>query len=158
MLEPRDVVDHPKAGCGILLHQRPMLQDVQSFDSPLSLLFFVSWLGTPDTEISDVMLRDATVQLDGKNLLFLKALVDGNPEIINIELEPDEILSAETLRKAEPVICVHESNDPASGFYLRKVKNVKILAPIRSWQLRAHDDPTRIGQPVWPPGRPDNNA
>ncbi len=141
--------DHEREGCGILLHQRPMLQDMLQLDHPRGWLFFESWLLTPNEPITDEGLRSATTTLDGKNLLFLKALVEGRPEIINIESEAGEFVTAETLRNANSTICVHQSNDPASGFYLRTdLKDVRILAPIRRWTLYSHVDPTQVGQPA----------
>lgn len=125
-----------QAACGILFHQRPMLQDLTDVTHPMGALFFMSWLMAPEEEITDESLASATAPLSGQNILFLKALIDGNPEIINVELPQGELLRAEQLRAAQPVICVHYTNDPASGFYCRNVREVKILAPIRGWKLR----------------------
>ena len=144
------MTDHNEeaGGCGILLHQRPMLQDMFRLDDPRALLFFETWFGTPDEEITDRALQEASVTLDGKNLLFLKALVDGNPEIINIEMPEGQFLTAAELAAAPQVVCVHQSNDPQSGFYLREHLEVQILAPIRGWHLYSHADPSRRGVPA----------
>jgi hypothetical protein len=136
--------DHGE-GCGILLHQRPWLSDLVRFEDARALLCLETWFTTADEEITDAALADATVTLDGKNLLFLKALVDGRPEIINVELEEGQFLTARELTEARPTICVHRSNDPASGFDLRTdIKEVKILAVIRNWILRSHTDPRKL--------------
>jgi hypothetical protein len=132
--------DDTGPGCGILLHQRPMLQRVADLSDPLSLLFLTSWLETDNAGPDDEQLREATVEVDGQNLLFLKAIVDGRPEIINIELPAGHFLTSERLRSAPPTICVHESDDPASGFYLRHVDDVRILGAIRGWRLRGKAD------------------
>jgi hypothetical protein len=142
----REVVMHSEPeGCGILLHQRPWLAELTRFDDPRALLSLETWLTTKDEAITDDVLADATVTLDGKNLIFLKALVDGRPEIINIELEEGQFVTRAELAAASNTICVHTSNDPNSGFNLRdEVKDVKILAVIRNWTLRSHTDPDRI--------------
>ena len=123
--------------CGILLHQRPMLQNVMDFNDPLEWLFCSTWFETPDEPITDAALADATLTVNGQNLLFLKALVDGRPEIINVEFPAGETMSAARLLGAEPKICVHLTNDPSSGFYCRDARDVRILAPIRSWRVRS---------------------
>jgi hypothetical protein len=128
-----------QAGCGILFHQRPMLQNMSDLESPVGALFFMSWILTPDEELTDASLAEATTAVNGQNLVFLKALVDGTPEIINVELPDGEHLRADMVRQAEPVICVHYTNDPASGFYCRTISDLRILAPIRSWKLRASE-------------------
>jgi hypothetical protein len=123
--------------CGILLHQRPMLQDLFNVTEPLGWLFFSTWFDVPEEPITDAALAEATLRLNGQKLWFLKALIDGRPEILNIELPDGETLTAERLLSADKVICVHLTNDPASGFYCRSVEDVRILAPIRSWRVRS---------------------
>jgi hypothetical protein len=123
--------------CGILLHQRPMLQDVLNVVDPLGSLFFQTWFNTPDEPITDDALAEARLTVNGQHLWFLKALIDGQPEILNIEMPLDETLTAERLLSADRIICVHLTNDPASGFYCREVKDVQILAPIRNWRVRS---------------------
>ena len=136
--------DHGE-GCGILLHQRPWLTDMFRFDDPRALLCLETWFTTPDEEITDESLADGTLTLDGRNLLFLKAVVDGRPEIINIELDQGRFLTAAELCAAAPTICVHRTNDPRSGFDLRtSIREVRILAVIRNWTLRSHADPETI--------------
>lgn len=146
------VMDSPECTekpCGILLHQRPWLHDVFRLDDPRAFLVLETWFNTPDEDITDRSLAEATTRLDGKNLLFLKALVDGRPEVINVELDGDRLLTAAELLAAPPTICVHETNDPASGFHLRTdIRDVKILAPIRGWILRSHTDPATVGVPA----------
>jgi hypothetical protein len=134
--DKHDPHDADPPGCGILLHQRPMLQRVIDLSDPIGLLFFTSWLAAEDDEPDDEQLREATVEVDGQNLLFLKAIVDGRPEIINVELPAGEYLTVGRLRSADRTICVHETDDPASGFHLRQVQDVRVLAPIRGWRLR----------------------
>jgi hypothetical protein len=129
-------MDEP-GGCGILLHQRPMLQNVFDVTDPIGLLFFSTWFETPDEPITDASLAEATLTLKNQNLLFLKALVDGKPEILNVELPPGETLTARRLLDSDRVICVHVTNDPSSGFYCREVQDVRILAPIRNWRVRS---------------------
>jgi hypothetical protein len=128
-----------REGCGILFHQRPMLQEVTDVADPMGTLFFLSWVTTPDETLSDESIAAATAPLGGQNLVFLKALVDGRPEILNVELPEGEFLRADAIREAPPVICVHYTNDPQSGFYCREVRNVKVLAPIRGWKLHQPD-------------------
>jgi hypothetical protein len=126
--------------CGILLHQRPMLQNMLNVTDPVGWLFFSSWFSTPDEPITDGALAEAMLTVNGQRLWFLKALVDGKPEIINIEMEPDEMLTADRLLNADRTICVHLTNDPASGFYCRSVKDVQILAPIRNWRVQSNGE------------------
>ena len=126
-------------GCGILLHQRPMLQKVMEFDDPVSFMFFTSWISEAGAALTDESLAEATTEVDGVNLLFLKANIDGRPEIINIEFPVGEVMTVERLTNAEPTICVHLTNDPASGFYLRNVEQVELIAPIRNWQLHGQE-------------------
>jgi hypothetical protein len=146
-------MDDQGDGCGILLHQRPWLSDLVRFEDPRALLCLETWFTTADEEVTDAALADGTVTLDGKNLLFLKALVDGRPEIINVELEEGRVLTARELATAPRTICVHRSNDPDSGFDLRlDITEVKILAVIRNWILRSHKDPHRVAvKAVHPP-------
>ena len=139
MKEPAETceMNEEQHGCGILLHQRPMLQKGVDFDDPMTLFFFANWVCQPDEELTDEKLVEATQEVDGDNLLFLKALVDGRPEIINVELPKGEVLTVERLREAEaePTICVHLTDDPDSGFYLRHPERVECLAPFRDWKL-----------------------
>jgi hypothetical protein len=126
--------------CGILLHQRPMLQDMLNVADPVGWLFFSTWFTAPDEPITDRALAESMLTVNGQRLWFLKALIDGKPEIINVEMEPDEMLTADRLRDAEPTICVHLTNDPASGFYCRSAKDVRILAPIRNWRVQSNGE------------------
>ncbi len=141
--ERTEMVETPK-GCGILLHQRPLLQNIVSADDPNGFYFFTSWVATPDEEITDQGLAEATYTIDGMNLLFLKALVDGKPEIINIELPAGEFLTAERLLGSPKTICVHLGNDAASGFTCREAAAVEFLAPLRHLRILSHADPTRV--------------
>ncbi|MBI4615146.1 MAG: hypothetical protein HY720_16145 [Planctomycetes bacterium] len=131
-----------------MLHQRPSLQDMTRLDDPTVFYMCTSWICTPDETITDAALAESTFLLDGSNLLFLKALVDGKPEVMNVELPAGEFLTAERLSVAPKVICVHEADDPESGFHLRQVTDLRILAPFRDWRLVSHRDPSLVAEPA----------
>lgn len=136
--------------CGILLHQRPLLKGFYREDDPKSSYLRSHWIATADEEITDASLAHATYTIDGMNLLFLKVLVDGNPEIINVEMDAGEFLTAERLLKAPKTICLHLTNDAASDFVCRQCQDITFLASLRHLRVLSHLDPTRVAVPALP--------
>jgi hypothetical protein len=133
------------AGRDVVLHQRPVLLHFTEADDGWSVYLRLAWAAAPDEEISDEGLAAATYAISGVNVVFLKALIDGRPEIINIELEKDEFLSAERLAIIPSTICVYVTNDPESGFTWRTPREIKILAPLRNLRILSHAEPAGAG-------------
>ncbi len=134
--------------CGILLHQRPLLQNFTSQDDPKSVYLRLNWIAAPDENLSDKGLASATVAIDGMNLVFLKAAIDGKPEILIIELPKGQVLSARQLLEAKPDVCVHVTDAADSDFKCRYDVDVQILAPLRHLRVLSHLDPTRVAQAI----------
>jgi hypothetical protein len=142
--------------CGILLHQRPLLQYFSRANDSKSCYFFECWNATAEEEITDQSLAEATYTIDEMNLVFLKVLIDGQPEIINVETPAGEFLTSKRLLNSPKTICVHLSNDPDSGFSRRQVHTIKFLAPLRDLKIHSHGNPTRVAVPAFrfPGGAP----
>jgi hypothetical protein len=125
-------------GRGVVLHQWPMLQHFTEADDPASAYLRVSWAAVPDEALTDEGLADATYALDEANVVFLKALVDGRPEIVTIEMGRGELLDARRLAMRPTTICAYASDDRVGGWTERSPREIEILAPLRQLRIVSH--------------------